>query len=78
MQLSIVLTADEADLLLSEEFRDKLADEPLSDQIAVGISTSEQSLIRTKLNSVDKIASALQQLGTPEAQALAIKILKQP
>jgi hypothetical protein len=78
MQLSIMLTANESELLMSKEFRDKLADDPLSDQIAVGISTSEQSLIRTKLNSADKIASALQQLGTPEAQALAIKILKQP
>ena len=78
MQLSIVLTANEAELLMSKEFRDKLADDPLSDQIAVGISTSEQSLIRTKLNSADKIASALQQLGTHEAEALAIKILKQP
>lgn len=78
MQLSIMLTANESELLMSKEFRDKLADDPLSDQIAVGISTSEQSLIRTKLNSADKIASARQQLGTPEAQALAIKILKQP
>ena len=76
--MSIVLTAEEADLLLNTEFRGKLADEPLADQIALGISTSDQSLIRTKLNSPDKIASTLQQLGTPEAQALANKILKQP